>query len=500
MSGLYRSMYARRTNRFRGYLFGVAIGEALMKKPFENIIHNKSKIRGENNPTTRHINITPESPNLTGVWSTLTYQYLIGSLTMVRFKKCYGDGTELFDKSFMADRLAEASDNFADKFSDHPTLLGYKPHQILFKAAPAMMISQASHMNISQLITFITHMGNISQHRPIDIFPIIELIYLMLSVFRSVETIPDAYNELSSFMKKSRLRAIHNFQEYEQYRFRPLTDIDPDSSLWLLRNVSDILGVTPGEKWSNIPEFLPGLFNVKNESLHPDAAGALAGLILGGYAGYAGAEHRASSEFSLHDNIPDELIKKLWKTHIIEDLAGNICTNFGWGGMSIGRRNPRPKQEKKLKQPQRLRPSLIYQSSKELPCAFLTLIVKNKFLQEKYPGGVRAFATKHWSLANNRINIMCHMSDEFQDVMLDLQGHGLSKDDYSFIDFGGFITLSVCYSVEEKSDSTIISKEKWIEEHMNRGVVNWLHVKERNNRYYVSYVEGGVDKEIEALL
>ena len=31
MSGLYRSMYARRTNRFRGYLFGVAIGEALMK-------------------------------------------------------------------------------------------------------------------------------------------------------------------------------------------------------------------------------------------------------------------------------------------------------------------------------------------------------------------------------------------------------------------------------------------------------------------------------------
>jgi hypothetical protein len=77
------------------------------------------------------------------------------------------------------------------------------------------------------------------------------------------------------------------------------------------------------------------------------------------------------------------------------------------------------------------RPQLLFESEKEVRCAFYSLVIKTDALRRKYEGGVRAFVEKYEARCNRDLVVLCAMSpDDLSEPILDLEGSGLTGRDH----------------------------------------------------------------------
>ncbi len=92
---------------------------------------------------------------------------------------------------------------------------------------------------------------------------------------------------------------------------------------------------------------------------------------------------------------------------------------------------------------------LVFAAAENLPCVFNALVVKNRALREKYPGGVRGFLEKHGGRCNRRITVESFMGGDIDEVIADLAGHGFDyEEDFVFVDAGG---LALSWARERKA-------------------------------------------------
>ena len=77
-----------------------------------------------------------------------------------------------------------------------------------------------------------------------------------------------------------------------------------------------------------------------------------------------------------------------------------------------------------------------YTSDSEIKCTFITLVIRNQPLEEKYPGGLHAFVEKHASLYNENITSIIAMLDtDIADNVAELIDNGLvNKHDFVVFD------------------------------------------------------------------
>jgi hypothetical protein len=80
---------------------------------------------------------------------------------------------------------------------------------------------------------------------------------------------------------------------------------------------------------------------------------------------------------------------------------------------------------------------LAYNMDQEkLGCASFTLVIKNDSLNQKYPGGLRAFIEKYHATCNRHISVTCDMGSEVGEKLDDIAGNGLLPDqDFWTYDF-----------------------------------------------------------------
>jgi hypothetical protein len=81
-------------------------------------------------------------------------------------------------------------------------------------------------------------------------------------------------------------------------------------------------------------------------------------------------------------------------------------------------------------------PHLLFESEKEVRCAFFSLVIKTGALRRKYEGGVRAFVERYHARCNRDLVFLCAMSsDDLSEPILDLESSGLNgKDDFACFD------------------------------------------------------------------
>ncbi|MBC2734155.1 MAG: hypothetical protein HF981_07345 [Desulfobacteraceae bacterium] len=66
---------------------------------------------------------------------------------------------------------------------------------------------------------------------------------------------------------------------------------------------------------------------------------------------------------------------------------------------------------------------------------FCTIIVRNQSLQEKYPGGLKAFVHHFNAQHNDRIAVYCDMGSDIGDVLMVLHQCGMKKlKDFTTLD------------------------------------------------------------------
>ena len=462
----------KRENRFFGFLFGAAIGEALTTTVLPEI---KTLLHGDDT-SSRRIELYPLNNRVLGAWSVPTLQLLTGCQTLIVMAENSTDGRKFFDPNFLKACYLESADKLQAELPEdlknrQQVSLNCGSGMVLSRVAPIIFLSRFCCMELHQTITLTIRMASLTCHRPKDIFPAVELVLLLKSIL-SQNTIPNVYDELRIFMKKSRLRYQYHFDEYEKCRLRPLSMQEQGSGLWLWKSVNKSLGLTPGKKWADIPEFLPGLLEVKKESPCPDVAGTLAGMILGFCSKY--------------DGLPVELVKNLQHAKIVDDLGKRCLNKFVQGVMLIGKRkfkrfNKVSKSENEFEGCWKKEPFLMYQSAEELRCTFITIVVKNEALKVKYPGGIKAYARQFRARFNDKIAVTCYMG-EIEDNIQALKNHGISADDYVVIDFA-------CYQMFIGLQRDMPKSEWLFNPYDVDPGVKWLKASYAKDGFYVGYVE-----------
>ena len=68
-----------------------------------------------------------------------------------------------------------------------------------------------------------------------------------------------------------------------------------------------------------------------------------------------------------------------------------------------------------------------YYSSKEIECCFYTVIIKNKALNKKYPGGSRVFLETHQGWCNEHLMAVFHFGDARKRALRELRMFGLHE-------------------------------------------------------------------------
>jgi hypothetical protein len=78
---------------------------------------------------------------------------------------------------------------------------------------------------------------------------------------------------------------------------------------------------------------------------------------------------------------------------------------------------------------------LVFDSQEQLKCGFLSIVVKNRSLATFYPGGVRRFIERFSSRCNRSLTVFNGAGQEFNDLVMTLEAHGLrEKIDFVIVD------------------------------------------------------------------
>jgi len=84
-----------------------------------------------------------------------------------------------------------------------------------------------------------------------------------------------------------------------------------------------------------------------------------------------------------------------------------------------------------------MRPYVVYQSGKRLPCAFYSMVIKNSALEAKYTNGLKGFLGNGEKARTNRhLTVTCYPDAcDTVEREQDLIGHGLTKgNDYTIFE------------------------------------------------------------------
>jgi len=462
MSALaYGESLRRRNRKFLGFMFGCTIGDAL-RVPEQADFPEFEKLL-QNDEIYEQLDIKSIGERLIGNCSTSAFQYLMGCQFMLNMKKNDQNGRDFFNKNKLRPGFSEAAEDLKKLFSRpdcREISLNCSPQQAMLRVVPVVL----SHMDENQMIALAIRIVRLSHPQPVDFFPAVELSLLMWSMLSTEHIIPDVYDKLKKFMHKNRLNYKYHFYEYEQYRLRPLDELETGSGLWLWQNVKKILGIVPGRKWSDLPTFLSGIIKVKKQLRDNSAAGALAGLLLG------------ASTFYGYEDIPAGLKKNLGESKIISALGKQVSNAFVQGRITIGEPGRRKiKVRRPQPQPERFRPFLMYQSTKELRCRFFTIVVKNEALQKKYPGGVLAYARKFRARFNGRITVTCDMG-EIDDQIESLKECSISVDECLVFDCEGYMMDPLTLMSRVGEPYQVDLSVDWLKALVDKGAV------------YISYV------------
>ena len=90
---------------------------------------------------------------------------------------------------------------------------------------------------------------------------------------------------------------------------------------------------------------------------------------------------------------------------------------------------------------------IVFQASEYIGCVFLSLVVKIDSLNEKYPGGIKAFDQKHNVTCNRDLAVICAMAlDDLAEAVSDLDTHGfVNGDDVVLFDAASDVLAQVAF-------------------------------------------------------
>jgi hypothetical protein len=115
-----------------------------------------------------------------------------------------------------------------------------------------------------------------------------------------------------------------------------------------------------------------------------------------------------------------------------------------------------------------------YTSSPKLRCFFYTIVIRNQSLQEKYPGGRKAFINRYKAPSNDRITVYCDMGSDIGDIFRDLEERGMEDfEDFTTLDAAESDMWCCCKPEMRKQPFPVDTQVGWLKGEYRDGTV-WV--------------------------
>ncbi len=455
--------FKRRRNAFQekinGLIFGIAIGDAL-GLPFRDIPHGET-LQFEDTAIDYIDKVYFPDIGFRDEWPTVTSLALGTCRALIEI---HGDDKplkETLKSQFMRETFLKYTPRPVEQTNriDGPAICGGRRSSLFMLLAPIAPFSCQYGLRIHQTIDVSVQVAKLYTDSLFQIFPAVELVLLLKSIFFGRERIPDVCASIKKWSAGKGLQK--DFRAYLKIRNGNLKDLPAATDIWTWRTVEhSIMGLDPGERWADVQAFESAVLKVVNNAYRRDLAAAIAGAILGANWGYPKIPRRFS------ENIRGDVF--------LFDLTQEFVDTFFVFSLAKQYNEWKPRKTRKRMTPQTPdvieEPALIFTAQEKINCMFFTVVVKNESLGAEYPGGVGAYAKKHGAICNDKISVFCDMGSETDVVIADLEKNSLKFDnDWGCFDAAAYaMELAALMGLEKIQESIPVDLNMdWLNAHFS---------------------------------
>jgi len=338
------------SDRVRGCLLGVAIGDAL-GAPFEHVLPGQQnqaleRAGGQIQDFHPHGGLPP------GSWTDDTAMTLASCRAFLEMETRGTPFDEAFREAF-ADCIVSQECRSPGKTVKYAATFGEADvnswaNGALMRMSPVGLYAYLKGMNLQETHSTAYRVARLTHGHPMATYPAVAMARAIVSILHGDQLVPkfDAVGlSCGEAVLKDRASRIHHYpREYDPKYQEPLEAIPVTTGLWMWRQVVEVcLGLVPNDpwvlgercpEWQDLPRFEEGVLRTVNSSFDRDTAGAVAGAILGTYWGESGIPEEWRTNVEKADRITavaDELIKTCQPIdRETPEPAGN-GPSIGWG-------------------------------------------------------------------------------------------------------------------------------------------------------------------------
>ena len=320
MTNLERSSDVKRlTDRIRGCLLGVAIGDAL-GNPFEHTGPGPQRCAALESTGGFITDFHHGQDFPAGAWTDDTGLTLATCRALIEVLKTFKTVDECIRSAYESWAGSDESRKpgktvlYAAKYGQ-PDINSWA-NGALMRISPVAIYACLTHMSKGDTATLAYRIARTTHGHPLAVFPAVESALALLSILSGDETVPDDLSDPGKYCSYLEPEKNARYAHYKECRHIEMNELDATTGLWMWRYVFEYgLGLHEGTPWNRMPEFEPGILKVINEGVDKDTAGAVAGAILGTYWG--------------ESHIPEKWRSRVEKRVEISALADEIILAVG---------------------------------------------------------------------------------------------------------------------------------------------------------------------------
>ena len=279
----------RLTDRIRGCLLGVAIGDAL-GNPFEHMGPGPQKCTALESTGGLITDFHHGQDFPAGAWTDDTGLTLATCRALIEVLKTYKTVAECIRSAYEfwagSDEARKPGKTVLHAAKYGQPDVNSWANGALMRISPVAIYAYLTNMNKGDTATLAYQVARATHGHPLAVFPAVEAALALLSILSGNDRVPEDLSDPGKYCRYLEPEKNARYSLYQEKRAVPIDQLEPSSGLCMWRYVFEHgLGLSEGALWNQMPEFEPGILQVINEGVDKDTAGAVAGALLGAYWG-----------------------------------------------------------------------------------------------------------------------------------------------------------------------------------------------------------------------
>lgn len=280
-------------DRIKGFLIGMAIGDAL-GAPFEGLPPGELsyRLRDPRLEATGGLieDFHPFGQYPKGTWTDDTGVSLATCRGLSRYREKKGNFTVCLRQAYRewsgSDECRAVGKTLYSSAKYGVTDENSWANGALIRTSPLAAYAVLKGWDGRRTATLAYETARLSHGHPLAVYPAVEMVMALVSIFSGDRAFPVHLDDPGRRIEAFDCLKDEGYLDYRRQRSQPSELIGETSGLFMWKQVfEDCFELGPGRPWTSLPGFEEGILKVVNTCLDRDSAGAVGGALLGAFRG-----------------------------------------------------------------------------------------------------------------------------------------------------------------------------------------------------------------------